>query len=139
MIDPGTSDRNERSRTQASARAISALFKLLGWVTLGIGFGFAVTLFTFTANAQTDTDRMISLAGGLLTIMLTILIFVLTYGFAETFRMLLQMEDECDTISKRISEVADRIEIVPEEPLDEPKVEEIVQPPADEASGEQTA
>lgn len=121
-----------KSRTHSSVKAMTALYKLLGWITLGIGFGFAVTLFTFAANSQTDTDKVISLAGGLICIMLTLLIFVLTYGFAETLKMLLEIENSCYTTAKRISEVADRIEVVSDEPPAEPKVEEIEPPPASE-------
>jgi len=116
---------------------MTALYKLLGWITLGIGFGFAVTLFTFAANSHTDTDKVISLAGGLICLMLTLLIFVLTYGFAETLKILLEIENSCDTTAKRISEVADRVEVVSDEPLSEPKVEEIEQSPASQESGKE--
>jgi Na+/phosphate symporter len=136
MRRPGTSGQDEKSQTHASVKAMSALYRLLGWITLGIGFGFALTLFTFAANAHADADKIIALAGGLICIMLTILIFVLTYGFAGVVRMLLEIEDECEITARRITEVADRIEIVPEEPLEEPKVEEIEKPPSDNETSE---
>jgi hypothetical protein len=125
-------DEKEKSRTHSSVKAMTALYKLLGWITLGIGFGFAVTLFTFAANSHTDTDKVISLAGGLICLMLTLLIFVLAYGFAETLKILLEIEDASHTTARRIGEVADRVEVVSDEPLTEPKLEEIKPPPASE-------
>jgi hypothetical protein len=62
--------------------------------------------------------------------MLTVLIFVLAYGFAETLRLLLEVEDDCDRVAEKIGAVADRIEIIAEEPLDAPKVEEVDSPEA---------
>ena len=131
MNEPGMRGREEKQRTHAAVKAISALYKLLGWIALGVGFGFALTLFTFAANSETSTDKVIAVTGGLVCLMLTLLIFVLTYGFAETLKMLLEVEDDCSTLSKHLSVVVDRIEVVADGPPDAPKIEEMKQPPAE--------
>jgi hypothetical protein len=130
MVSPRETAKEQKERLRASAGAVSALYKLLGWVAMGVGFGFSITLFTFAANAQIDSDKILALVGGLLCIMLTVLIFVLAYGFAETLRLLLEVEDDCDRVAEKIGAVADRIEIIAEEPLDAPKVEEVDSPEA---------
>jgi hypothetical protein len=45
--------------------------------------------------------------------------------------MMIEIENDSETVAKRISEVAERIEIVPEEPIEEPKVEEIESEPTE--------
>lgn len=131
MSGPGSTGQEEKERTQASVKAMAAFYKLLGWITLGVGFGFALTLFTFAAKSTVDTDKIVSLAGGLICLMLTILIFVLAYGLAETLKMLLEIEDDCSRLAKRMTDVADRIEIVPEEAIGGPRIEEVEEPPAE--------
>lgn len=131
MSESGSTSQEEKARTQASVKSMAGFYKLLGWITLGIGFGFALTLFTFAANSTMDTDKVVALAGGLICLMLTLLVFVLTYGLAETLKMLVEIEDDCSRLTKRMTEVADRIEIVPEEAIGGPKIEEVEEPPTD--------
>ncbi len=128
----GMTSEEEKERTRASVRAISAFFKLLGWIALGIGFGFALTLFTFASSYQAETDKIVSLAGGLICLLVTMLIFVLTYGMSEVLKMFLSVDETCDDLAERLGHVVDQIEIVPEEPVEGPKVEEIESPDAGE-------
>jgi hypothetical protein len=120
MVSPEESVKEQKARLRSSVGAVSALYKLLGWIVIGVGAGFSVTLFSLM-----DTDKVLALTGALVCIMLTVLIFALVYGFAETLKILLEIEDDCDRVADKIGMVADRIEIIAEEPLDSPKVEEI--------------
>jgi hypothetical protein len=126
----------EKERAHTSVRAVSAFFKLLGWVALGIGFGFALTLFTFASSYEVETDKIISLAGGLICLLVTLLIFVVTYGMSEILKMFLSVDETADDLAERLGRVVDQIEIMPEEPVEGPKVEEIESP---EADGEPTS
>lgn len=136
MNTAGMTSGEEKERTHSSVRGISAFFKLLGWIALGIGLGFALTLFTFASNYRAETDKIVSLAAGLVCLLVTLLIFVVTYGMSEVLKMFVSVDETCDDLAERLGRVVDQIEIMPEESSEGPKVEEIESP---EAGGEPTS
>lgn len=135
MNQTGMTSEEEKERSRASVRAVSAFFKLLGWIALGIGFGFALTLFTFASSYKLETDKIIALAGGLICLLVTVLIFVLTYGMSEVLKMFVSVDGTTDDLAERLGRVVDQIEIMPEEQVEGPRVEEIESPPEDKTPG----
>jgi len=134
MSSTGMTPEEEKERAHATVRSVSAFFKLLGWIALGIGFGFALTLFTFASSYQVETDKIISLAGGLICLLVTLLIFVVTYGMSEVLKMFLSVDETTDDLAERLGRVVDQIEVMPEEPVEGPKIEEIEPPPSEQDS-----
>jgi len=130
QTDPNGKD--DKAHARASVKAMSALYKLLGWITLGVGFGFAITLFSFSAGAVLQTDMIISLAAGLVCLMLTLAIFVITYGIAEVLKMMLDIGESTGRLAGELESVVDQLEIVSEEQTPNPAVEEIEPPPPQE-------
>ena len=119
----------EKSRSHTATRAISAFYKLAGWIVIGVGFGFSLTLFSFAASLHNDSDRMIALGGGLICILLTILVFVLAYGLSEMLKVLLEIEDDCEAVSSRMAGLLDKIEVEPEMQAAGPRIDELGPPP----------
>ena len=132
MSETGSQIEDDKSHARTSVKAMSALYKLLGWITIGVGFGFAVTLFTFSAGATTHTDMIISIAAGLICLMLTVLIFVITYGLSEVLKMMVDVGESTGRLASELESVVDRIEIVSEEQASGPSIEEIESPPSQE-------